>query len=390
MLKAVKNIFLREMKLVSKDINIISIVLLAPIFYSLFYGTIYINKVERDLPVIILDNDNSGTSQKLTRYLDAHQMIKIQEVVPDFQTGINKINSNEAYGMIYFPKGFEEDIKLYKGATLKTYLNTSRFLVSNDINMAVNETVINFNSEIKLNFFEKAGYNYHQAKELIEPLKYDIHPLFNTTESYGDFLVPGILILIIQQTLLIGLAESFAKEREFNTTAVLYEMSGKNIFTLIHGKALLFGILYSAFSFFFFTFNFWLFKINLTGSIVSLILFTCLLIASVTYLSIFLASFFERKIIAIQFLSLTTYPIFLLSGYSWPLQTMPVWLQYIAKLIPSTPYLSAYVRITQMGAGLQETMPEFIQLFCLTLFFYIITHIRLKSFINKTNILSTR
>jgi ABC-2 type transport system permease protein len=390
MLKAIIKIFRRELRIVSRDVNIMSIVLLAPIFYSLFYGSIYFNKVERNLPIVILDNDNSETSKKLTRLLDAHQMLKIQEVIPDFQSGVDKINTNEAYGMVYFPKDFESNLKLYKGATLKAYLNTSGFLVSNDMNAAINETVINYNSEIKLHFFEKAGYSYSQAKELVEPLKYDLRPLFNSTESYGDFLIPGILILIIQQTLLIGLAESFAKERESHTIKELYELSGKNIFALIHGKGLLFGILYSAFSFLFFTFNFWLFKINLAGSVFALILFTFLFITAIIYSSLFIASFFKRKIIAIQFLSLTTYPTFLLSGYSWPLQAMPVWLQYFAKLMPSTPFLNAYIRITQMGAGLQETMPEFIHLFCLTIFIYIITHIRLKLFINNKNILSTR
>lgn len=153
---------------------------------------------------------------------------------------------------------------------------------------------------------------------------------------------------------------------------------------MIQGKGLFFGIIYSAFSFLFFTFNFWLFKINLAGSVFALALFTSTFINSIIYASIFIASFFKRKIIAIQFLSLTTYPAFLLSGYSWPLQAMPVWLQYVAKLFPSTPYLNAYIRITQMGAGLQETMPEFIHLILLTIILYLITHIRLKSFINNT------
>lgn len=227
MLRSIKNIFFREVKHVSRDINIMSIVLLAPIFYSIFYGSIYFNKGERNLPVVVLDNDNSETSKKLTRLLDAHQMIKIAEVIPDFQSGINEINSNNAFGMVYFPKDFESNLKLYKGATLKAYLNTSRFLVSNDINSAINETVINYNSGIKLNYFPKAGYSYSQAKELVEPLKFELRPLFNTTESYGDFLIPGILILIIQQTLLIGLAESFAKEREFATIKDLFELSRK-------------------------------------------------------------------------------------------------------------------------------------------------------------------
>lgn len=386
MLKGITEIFKRELRLTTKDINIISIIILAPLFYAFFYGSIYVNKVERKLPVIILDEDHSQTTRNIIQHLDAHQMLNITETVNDFQSGINKINSNEAYAMVYFVKDFESNLKLYKGATLKTYLNTTRFLVSNDINIAINEVIINENSNIKLKFFEKAGYSYNQAKELVDPVKYEVRPLFNTTESYGDFLIPGIFILIIQQTLLIGLSESMAKEREQNTTAELYEKSGRNIFAVIHGKGLFFGMIYSAFSFLFFTFNYWLFKIDLNGSTIALILFTALLITAAVYLSIFIASFFKRKIFALQFLTISTYPIFLISGYSWPTMAMPVWVQYLAKVLPSTPYLAAFVRITKMDAGLMETMPEFIHLACLTIILYTITHIRLKQLFKQSNI----
>jgi len=383
MIKSLLDILKREIKIVAKDVNIISIILMAPIFYSLFYGTIYINKVEREIPVVVYDEDHTETSKILTRKLDAHQMIKISEEVPDFQSGANRINSGDAQAMIYFPKGFEADLKLHKNVTLKSYLNTTRFLVSNDINMAVNETIIDYNTAIKLKFFEQAGYSYEQAKELTEPLKYDIRSLFNFTESYGEFLIPGIFILIIQQTLLIGLAESMAKEKESGTLGELFGLSGNSIFKLIHGKGLLFTILYSAYAFFFFTFNYWLFKMNITGSVLALSLFTLLMIVAAVYLAIFISSFFQRKIVAVQFLTLTTYPVFFISGYSWPLTSMPAAIQYLAKVLPSTPYLSAFVRITKMGAGLSETMPEFIHLIILTIIFYIITHLRLKSFINK-------
>ena len=379
MLKNIYDIVKRELKNISQDIDIKSIILLAPIFYALFYGTIYINKVERDLPIVVYDEDHSEMSKKLTRLLDAHDMLKVSESVPDFQTGVNKINSEEARAMVYFPKNFESDLKLYKGSTVKLYINTTRFLVSNDINIAANEVIMSYNSDIKLKFFEKAGYSYEQSNELIEPVKYDMRPMFNFTESYGDFLVPGILALIIQQTLLIGLSESFSKEREMKTLGELYKLSGKNIFTVIHGKGLFYGILFSAYSFLFFTFTFSLFKLNMAGSIIALSIFTFLLITAVIYLSILFASFIKRKLIAVQFLALTSYPIFLISGYSWPAQAMPVWVQYLSKLLPSTPYLSAFVRITQMGAGLNETLPELLHMIILTLILYLMTHLRLKT-----------
>ena len=383
MINAIKEIFKRELRLTARDINIISIILLAPLFYSFFYGSIYINKVERKLPIVIYDEDMSQTTRTIAEHLNASQMINVTGYVNDFNSGIDKINSNQAYGMVYFPKGFEAGLKLYRGATVKTYLNTTRFLVSNDINIAINEVIINENADIKLKFFEKAGFSYGQAKELVEPVKYDVRPLFNTTESYGDFLIPGIFVLIIQQTLLIGLSESVAKERELGTTGNLFELGKGNIFAVINGKGLLFALIFGAFSLLFFTFNYLVFKINMYGNGAALFIFTFLLIAAAIYFSIFIASFFKKKILAVQFLTISTYPIFLISGYSWPKFAMPLWVQYIADLIPSTPYLAAFMRITKMGAGLGQTMPELIHLAILTSLFYSAAHIRLKQLLKK-------
>ena len=383
MINAIKEIFKRELRLTARDINIISIILLAPLFYSFFYGSIYINKVERKLPIVIYDEDMSQTTRTIAEHLNASQMINVTGYVNDFNSGIDKINSNQAYGMVYFPKGFEAGLKLYRGATVKTYLNTTRFLVSNDINIAINEVIINENADIKLKFFEKAGFSYGQAKELVEPVKYDVRPLFNTTESYGDFLIPGIFVLIIQQTLLIGLSESVAKERELGTTGHLFELGKGNIFAVINGKGLLFALIFGAFSLLFFTFNYLVFRINMYGNGAALFIFTFLLIAAAIYFSIFIASFFKKKILAVQFLTISTYPIFLISGYSWPKFAMPLWVQYIADLIPSTPYLAAFMRITKMGAGLGQTMPELIHLAILTILFYSAAHIRLKQLLKK-------
>ncbi len=383
MINAIKEIFKRELRLTARDINIISIILLAPLFYSFFYGSIYINKVERKLPIVIYDEDMSQTTRTIAEHLNASQMINVTGYVNDFNSGIDKINSNQAYGMVYFPKGFEAGLKLYRGATVKTYLNTTRFLVSNDINIAINEVIINENADIKLKFFEKAGFSYGQAKELVEPVKYDVRPLFNTTESYGDFLIPGIFVLIIQQTLLIGLSESVAKERELGTTGNLFELGKGNIFAVINGKGLLFALIFGAFSLLFFTFNYLVFRINMYGNGAALFIFTFLLIAAAIYFSIFIASFFKKKILAVQFLTISTYPIFLISGYSWPKFAMPLWVQYIADLIPSTPYLAAFMRITKMGAGLGQTMPELIHLAILTILFYSAAHIRLKQLLKK-------
>jgi ABC-2 type transport system permease protein len=386
----IKKIFIRELRLVSKDINIISVVLLAPLFYSFFYGTIYYNKVETNIGVVVMDFDNSATSNKLIRYLNSHQSVSIVGKIEDLEEGNKKLISEEAKAIVYFPKGFEETLKKGKRAEIKIYLNGTRFLVSNDLNKAINEVIGYVNAGISLKYFETKGYNFDQAVEIIDPIKLDVRSLFNFTESYGDFLIPAVLVLILQQTLLIGLSESIAKERETNSFDGLSRLANWQPNLLIHGKGLFYFLLFGSYGVFFFIINFSVFKIPNRGEFLPLFIFTTLLLISVIYISIFVSSFFHRKIISLQFLTLTSYPVFLISGYSWLYQSLPVYLKILTNIIPSTPYFAAFTRITQMGAGLNEVLPELIHLIILAIAGYTLTYFRINKLMktSQTNVYS--
>ncbi|MEJ5351690.1 MAG: ABC transporter permease [Melioribacteraceae bacterium] len=378
MIKSIKEILLREIRFIIHDKNLISILLIAPIFYAFFYTSIYMNKTENDVAIIIVDIDNSTLSKKITRLIDAHQLLSVYKTSHDFSEAKADLLNNRAQAILFIPSNFEAELKQGKGGYIKLLINTTKFLVSNDINKAVNEVIGGLNYEIRLQYFLTNGYSVEQSKNLIEPLKTVISPLFNFTESYGDFLIPGVLLLILHQTLLIGLSESIAKERENNSLKDLYYLSNKSISSLIIGKGIFYGIIYSSYALFFFTIVFTVFKINVYGSAIALALSTLLMIATVIFLSIFISSFFERKIIAIQYLTLSSYPIFLISGYSFPLDSMPMTIKIISWLIPFTPYSRIAIRITQMGASFHHVTLELIHLILLSILYFSAAYIRIN------------
>lgn len=382
--QTLKKIFIRELRLVSKDVNIISVLLLAPLFYSFFYGSIYYNKIEENVEISIMDLDHSVTSAKIIRYLDSHQTITVAKEINSLEEGRKDLITEDAKAIVLFPQDFESTLKKGNRANIKVYLNGTRFLVSNDLNKAINEVIGYVNAGITVKYFETMGNNFEQSVGMIEPIKMDTRTLFNFTESYGDFLIPAILILILQQTLLIGLSESVAKERETNSFSSLSKLANWKPRILIHGKGLFYLLLFGSYGFFFFIINFSIFKIPNKGDFLSLIVFTSLLIMSVTYISIFISSFFHRKIVSLQFLTLTSYPVFLMSGYSWLYDSLPLYLKGFTNLIPSTPYYAAFTRITQMGAGLNDVLPELLQLTILTLAGYALAHYRISSLMAKT------
>jgi ABC-2 type transport system permease protein len=383
MLQGMWAVIRREVGYAIHDTDILIIALLMPLFYAFFYGSLYWQKGEHDVAVVVVDMDHSKTSKTLIRQLDAHPAIHITEEVPDLGTAQERLEKFDAQGVIFIPLRFEASLKSGKGADMQLYLNTTRFLVSNDINKGVNEVVLTANAGIRIRYFQMQGYSFEQAKELMEPLRLDIKPMFNTTETYGDFLIPAILVIILQQALLIALAETFAKERENGTLGSLFLLSHKSIWGLMNGKSAFYFILFSAYALFFFTVNFTIFKIPFRGDPFALAALTILFLLAVIYLGIFIASFFKRKIIALQVLGFSSYPIFLSSGYSWPMQAMPIPMQLLAQIYPMTPFLAGFTRITQMGAGWGDVTKEFLHLFILVGIGFIASHWRMKILIQK-------
>ncbi|KUO60235.1 hypothetical protein APF79_01065 [bacterium BRH_c32] len=367
----------REIRIILKDKDIFMVILIAPLFYSFFYGSIYLNKSENSIPFAVVDYDNSISSQKLIRMLDATSMIEVKEIISDPRRAQIELEAGNISGYLLVPKNFESSIKSKTGVVLNSYLNTTRFLVSNDLNKAVNETVAAFNKSLTLKYYYTKGINQEAAQTYLEPVATDIRSMFNTTDSYGDFLVPAILILILQQTLFFGLAESIAKENEFNTLRDYFSLAKNKINLIIHGKSIFYLVISSAYALFFFTIVYSVFNVPFNGSALVFASITLLLLLTVIYYSLFVASFFKRKILALQFLTLTSYPIFLISGYSWRLDSMPLLVKWIANLIPSTPFYSAFVRIVQMGAGFNDIIPEIVHLLILFAVSYLALYFRI-------------
>lgn len=372
------NIIKREISRISKDKNIFMMIIIVPVFYSFFYGSLYYYKTEKDVLICVVDMDKSEFSRNFIQRLDANELTKVDVVLTNLTEAKELLEKMEVHGIIFIPPDSESDLKSNKGITIKAYLNTTRFLVSNDINKSVNQTAFSFGDDAKKILFQKSGFSSRASEEMIEPLKVENKSLFNTLETYGDFLIPGLIVLIIYQTLMIGMSESMSKEREENTLKELERLSGGSALLTLAGKGTFYFLLYSAYSFFLFTVIFSIFKIRFEGDYAALSVLTILLILSAIFFCILVSSFFKRKIISLQVLAFSSYPIFLISGYIFPFQSLPTGIKIIATTLPTTPYFKAFIRLTQMNAGMPDVYPELIHLFLITVVLGVLAFARLK------------
>ncbi len=359
--------FKEEMKTVLADHSVLLTVLVAPLVYVFLMGNIYLNKEVRQIPFSVVDYDKTPTTLKLTRMLSADPKIKLMKTPNGYAEAKKEMYRLKIQGFLVFPKGFEKHLLKGEAADANLYLNTTRFLPSNDLNRAVNTVMMTVGSGIRLRHFAGKGLNEKYGMQLINPVMADVHPVYNATNNYGDYLLPGLLFLILQQTLLIGLGESFVRRRERGELTGILQKKGSGIAAWLGGSLGYYLLLYATYVLFFFGVGFPVLDIPLRGNRFALFTIALLFLMVVMVYTLLIASFSKKQIRIMELLAFTSYPLFLLSGYSWPVDAMPQPLQGLARLIPTTPMMDAVTKLCSEGTGWGPVSGDFRQLLLMLL-----------------------
>lgn len=376
-MKEVLQILKRELRNVSKDSSLFLILLLAPILYAFMYGSIYLNKGEEKVKLALIDNDGTAISRTLTQQLNSTPMI---EIVPssNISEAQEKMFRGEVQGYFYIQSGFEKNIFSQKQANVNLVLNASRFLPSSDLLSTATKVCLTVGAGVRKTYFNKQGMGEDESMKMTNPINMDYRPLYNSSMTYGSFLLPGLLAIILQQTLLIGVAAAFTSEREENKLLNLYQVSKQSISKMIFGKSLLYFIVFMIFGFFFSVVNFSVFDVEIRGNYLDLAIISALFIATIIVFGMLIGSFFKTKLFAFQVLVFSSYPIFLITGYSMPYQALPRFVQILSDALPTSPFLKTYISIVQSGGSLSDNLSSVIHLAVLWIVFELLLILRIK------------
>lgn len=381
-MKEIFDILKRELRNVSKDSSLFLILLLAPILYAFMYGSIYLNKGEEKVKLALIDNDGTAISRTLTEQFASTPMI---EIIPssNINEAQEKMYQGEVQGYFYIQSGFEKNILSQKQTNVNLVLNASRFLPSSDLLSTVTKVCLTVGAGVRKTYFNKQGMGEDESMKMTNPINMDYRPLYNSSMTYGSFLLPGLLAIILQQTLLIGVAAAFTSEREEKKLINLYQISKQSISKMIFGKSLLYFIVFMIFGLFFSIVNFSVFGVEIRGDYVALAVVFGLFIATIIVFGMLIGSFFTTKLFAFQVMVFSSYPIFLITGYSMPYQALPRFVQILSDSLPTSPFLKTYISIVQSGGSLSDNLSSVIHLVILWIVFEFLLIVRIKYLIKN-------
>jgi len=311
----------------------------APILYGVLIGALYQKGKVTDLPVIVVDMDQSAMSNKILEMINDNETIRISSIQRSEARLSRQIIEQDAACVLIIPEGFEKQVLTRQNPELTTIVNTANVLTANYASGALQVILGTYKAGVQMEALRKQGTPEALLLSQYEPFKTTFIKKNNRSTNYMYFLWPGVLITVLQQVILLGLALSFASEYENGTFREL--AASGSTFRLIMVKvipyllmSLLIWILYGVMAY--------LLRMPFFEHIPALSLAAFLFVLAVSFMGILVSILLPSQLKATEVLMVVATPSFMLSGFTWPLSQMPIWLQWIAQVIPTTHFLPIF------------------------------------------------
>lgn len=366
-------VWINELKVVFKDPAVILLFFIVPLAYPVLYSFIYNNEVAHEVKVVVVDDSHSALSREFKRRVDATADVNIVGYATNMEEAREALRRKEAYGIMYIPSDFSKKINTQQQTSVSLYADMSSLLFYKAMMLSATEVSLDMGADIRV--AETGGGSQEEEATTRQTVESEWVVLYNTQNGFASFLVPAILILIIQQTLMLGIATIVGTHNDKKRfTIASHTSEGKNVgaLKLTIGKAFCYASLYMLISVWVLRVVPYIFKFPQIGDPFTIATFLMPYLLAATFFSMTLSYFCSQREFGMLLFVFTSVIFIFISGISWPWTAIPAPIQSIAYIIPSTPGIHGFVKISTMGATLRDVWPEYITLwvhsavYCLT------------------------
>lgn len=341
----------REFKLFIGNSTLRSVFFLAPVFYATLLGFVYKSGKVENTPVIIIDRDNTPLSGQLTEMLADNKSIKVIRFLQEPGNIKDEVIKHDAAAVVMIPAKFEAAMLQKKYPEINVYINTGNMMTANFATKALQLTIGTFSAGAAMKGLQKMGMNPGRAATQYEPFKTNYITLFNTTSNYLIFMWPAMLAVVLQQVILLAMAVSFAAEFQRGSFTKEYAAMRRWAFPTMLIKVIPIWVFSILIVCIYYVMHM-IFRVPLPEGIFNFMLLSAVFVSSASFLGVFISILIPDALKATQILMVLASPAFIISGFTWPMSAMPGFVQFIANIIPLTPFLQAFkILLIQKGSA---------------------------------------
>ncbi len=363
----------KELKQLRRDTRMLFIIFFFPVVLLIIFGYA-INFDVHNIKIVVYDQDNSNYSRDYINGLTSSDYFDLVKII-DKNSEIKEVLDRKiAQAVVVFPSDFSEKLLRKEEAKIQFLVDgvdgTTASVIKNYANAATYSYSINITKE----YLAKTG------KNLYFPI--DIQPRFwfNPELQSTKFLIPGLMGMILIITAVVSVSLSIVREKERGTIEQI-NVSPLSSLEFIIGKTLPYILLSLINATIVLLTGYILFGIVIKGSILLLFFSTLMFLYAALGFGIFISTVSDSQQVAFQAANVSSLlPSFILSGFIFPIETMPAIIQVITNVTPAKFYIVILRAILLRGAGLSAFWDQLIYLFVFgTLFITLSTILDRKS-----------
>jgi len=352
----IAEIFTEELKNIFKDSGVVIIFFAASLLYPILYGFIYRNEAYHNIPIAIVNQSHSSISRDFSRHLDATPEIKVAYKVNSMEEAKKLYAESKVYGIVIIPSSFSQDIHAGKQTRILAYSSMASMMYYKGMYSGINFVCLDMGTRIQVQNLELKGLTEHQAKAFAQPVLSQGHGLYNPKGGFTSFLLPAVLVMIIQQTLVLGIGMLAGTAREENTYHQLipYQRKYHGTMRIISGKGLAYLILYAFIGIYDLILVPYVFNLPHYLTLGSIVPFLLPYLLACIFFGMAISVFFWNRENSLLLYLCTSVPLLFISGFSWPATSIHPFWKMVSYFFPSTFGVQGFIKMNTMGASITQ------------------------------------
>lgn len=364
----VGRVFVRTFINIKNDAGALLFFLGLPLLYPIIYTLIYNPELVRQIPVAVVDESLSAESRSFVQKASASPTIQIYAYCPNMADAKALMAERKVYGVMYIPSDYARKIATNDVVHVQFYSDMSLLLRYRAFVAALADLQMVVTQDLAMEKAGAMGMAQTASEGSVLPVQSESNFLGDPEQGFASFVIPGIVVLILQQSMLLGiclLGGSSRERRRRNGGSDPLAVQNVSAFATIWGRTLCFVVFYLALTIYNLRIVPMMFQLPHYGNAMDYMLFIFPMLLAVAFLGQGLVVLMRERESAFLLLVVTSVVFLFLSGLTWPRYAMgEVW-YWIGNLIPATWGVEGFIRINSNAATLAENSTAYIALWIL-------------------------
>lgn len=342
MLRQIYQLSVRECKIFLRNPIFLSCMVVFPLLVMFFFTSMMGEGQPVDMPIGVVDMDNSSTTRALIRRLDAFETSHVVAHYTSVNEARHAIQNNEIYAFLYLPKGTTEQLLSNRQPKISFYYSMTSMAAGSLLYRDLKTISILGSAAVGQATMRAQGYTDNQIKTYLQPITIDLHQIGNPTTDYNAFLstmlIPGVMMLFI----FLITTYSIGTELKFNHGKQVMEMAGNHIWVMLFGKFLPHLLIWLTLVFGYSYYVFGVLGFPHTGGTGMIVLLNLLMVFAAMGFGVFAFGLMPSLRMSMSISSLWAVLSFSMVGTAFPVMGMDGPLQAMAWLFPLHHYFMVY------------------------------------------------